>query len=506
MILVIAAPLADAHGHGAYMPGSETSGLAAMVRQIYGGSKLREFIHMFTMPPLPDEIVGSAASSVTSLPNGEWEQTFISPPMQLLNGNIGNKWLPIDWPHGHIAVKSFAADLVNAGPNGEVPQPTPCCGGPQEATREEVFMHHWTVNKWQLPTALFKEIVAEGGLDYHLTLRDKVGYIEFLAGSGLNSGANGPCWDSNLHLYFGIGNEVRSKTKEGRDPYEFPDPYGIEFDHEMMRKKGEFMVLNTHLIDIRNVSNKRACTECKCSELGVHAFLNVTEGGLECCHSTDLDGGKCPLLHDAPQTNATYYIRYTIKWRDFNAATVLPLEVITLDATDNNTKWGDLPFIPGGFPEAHAAQKSDPLSVATVNDGRSGDFNGHRACHIEWYVPACKPGDSCIMRLHNSWELPYPIHPVFVRNHFHAGGINMTTYASGGSCTGNSSYDENDNLYDISTCALGRGGWSSGSLRVKRGERLFVEAAYQQDHLPHYGVMGMSFIYAHVPSEQDLLV
>merc|ERR1719399_716160 len=169
-------------------------------------------------------------------------------------------------------------------------------------------MHHWTVNKWQLPASLFKDIVKEKGFDYDLTLRKKIGFTEFLADTGLNSGANGPCWDSTLHLFFGIGNEVRSKTKEGRDAYEFPDPYGIEFDGTMMRRKGEFMVLNTHLIDIRGARDRRACEECKCSELGTRGFLNVTTGGLSCCHSTDFDGGKCPIKPGTDLRNETYYI------------------------------------------------------------------------------------------------------------------------------------------------------------------------------------------------------
>lgn len=490
------------------MPGSETSGLNAMVREIYGGSKLREFVHKF-MDPLPDGIVGSAAGHVIAFPNGTYEQTFISPPMTLANGHIGNKWLPIDWPQGHISIQAFSAEVVKAGAEGTVPPPEACCGGPGVASREEVFMHHWTVNKWQLPTPLFKDIVAEGGLDYHLTLREKVGYVEFLAGAGLNSGANGPCWDSNLHLYFGIGNEVRSLTKDGRDAYEFPEPYGVEFDSETMRKNGEFMVLNTHLIDIRDVRDKRACTECKCSELGTRGFLNVTEGGLTCCHSTTLDGGKCRLREEFAEvsTNATYYIRYTIKWRDFNPITTLPLEVVTFDATDNNTKWGDLPFIPGGFQESHTALKNDPTSMTVVNDGRSGDFDGKRACHIEWYVPPCRLGDSCTLKIRNSWELPYPMHIAFLRNHFHAGGINMTTFVPGKfACTGRGTYDQRGNLVEISTCSASELSSAKGVLKLDRGEQLLVESFYKQDDIPHYGVMSMSFVYAHIPRNQDVHV
>jgi len=489
-------------------PGSETSGLNAMVREIYAGSKLREFLHMFLDEPIPDMSIGSEAGKVLTKADGLYEQTFVSPAMQLSNGHIANKWLPIDWPHGHIAVKKFAAEVVKAGPKGETPPPTACCEGDSYvASREEVFMHHWTVNKWQLPTKLFKQIVNAGGLDYHLTLREKIGYIEMLAGAGLSSGANGPCYDSNLHLYFGIGNEVRTKTPEGKFPYEFPDPYGVEFNSAHMRSVGEFMVLNTHLIDIRGANNKRACTECKCSELGSHGFSNITEGGLTCCHSTFYDGGKCQLQTETPISNQTYYLRYTIQWRDFDEATK-PLEVITFDATDNNTKWGDLPSIQGGFHESHAAMKSDLTTMSRVNDGRSGDLNGRRACHIEWFVPPCEDttgAHSCFMTIRNSWELPYPIDIVFVRNHFHAGGVNMTTSTKGVKCIGTGTYDKYGNLVDVSTCALNNTG-GKAVMHLDYGERLTVESVYKQDHLPHYGVMSMSFVYAHIPPQDYVQV
>jgi hypothetical protein len=143
-------------GHAAG-PGSETSGLNAMVREIYGGSKLRDFLFQF-MEPIPDVLVGTAKSEVTQLPNGEMEQTFVSPAMTLSNGNIVNRWLPIDWPKGHIGIKAFAAEVAKAGPNGEAAPPVPCCGGAQTAQRDQVFMHHWTVNKWQLPASCSKRL------------------------------------------------------------------------------------------------------------------------------------------------------------------------------------------------------------------------------------------------------------------------------------------------------------------------------------------------------------
>jgi hypothetical protein len=196
-------------------------------------------------------------------------------------------------------------------------------------------------------------------------------------------------------------------------------------------------------------------------------------------------------------------MRYTVKWRRFNLETK-PLEVITFDATDNNTKWGDFTHFSGGFMESHAAMKSDPTTIARIDDIRSGDFLGQHACHIEWYVPPCKDGDSCVIKIHNSWEMPWPAHVVFLRNHFHAGGVNMTTYTKDFRCTGNGTYDKVGNLVDISTCSADGSG--NGIHVVNKGQQIFVESVYKQDDLPHYGVMSMSFVYAHILNQQEIQV
>lgn len=500
----------SAHVHGG-SPGSESSGMNALLREIEGGGHARNFVQRWLFGDIPDVQIGSAKGPVTVDENGIKEQTFISPAFRLANGEISNKWLPIDWPEGHILLKAFTADVLHAGPNGEVPPVTPCCGGPYEAPRATSFLHHWTVNKWQLPPSLFNRIIKDGGWEYALT--SDQGHLVLAAGAGNQAGANGPCWDSNLHIFFGIGNEVRGKPSKHvlggpEEAYEFPDPYGIEFDADAMRKIGEFMVLNTHAIDLRNVTNRRSCTECECSHLHSHAPDNRTLGGLSCCHSTDFDGGKCPVSDDVVSSNQTYYIRYTIKWRDFDASSAKPLEVITFDASDNNTKWGDLAFLSGGFSQSHADAHNDPLTMTTINDPRSGDYLGYRSCHIEYYVPRCnQPEDQCIHKIHNSWEVPYPMDIVFVRSHFHAGAINMTTStARGPVCTGHATYHDGF-IVDISTCTLGS---ETQAAKLDMGDKLSVEVVYGQDELPHFGVMGMSFVYAHIPrpatNQADVLI
>merc|ERR1711976_71494 len=106
---------------------------------------------------------------------------------------------------------------------------------------------------------------------------------------------------------FGAGNEVRGPPPSGANAtYWFPDPYGLETDSDEMHEQGILMLFNAHLIDIRGVDNVRGCTECECTVTGVHFHENYT-GGLECCHSTQHDGSRCPSTATDEQS---YFIQY----------------------------------------------------------------------------------------------------------------------------------------------------------------------------------------------------
>jgi len=76
----------------------------------------------------------------------------------------------------------------------------------------------------------------------------------------------------------------------------------------------------------------------------------------------------------------------------------------------------------------------------------------------------------------------------------------MTTYTDNFACTGYGTYDEDLNMVDVSTCK------PVNHYRIKKGQKLFVESVYQQDELPHYGVMSMSFVYAHIPRKPVIQV
>merc|ERR1712232_129101 len=155
----------------------------------------------------------------------------------------------MNWPQGKIRIKSYSGDIVKLAPGADL-QSLGEDGLPDviQATRDEVYLHHWTVNKWQLGKDEYDKLVNSSGQDFESPGPD----------AGENSGANGPCGEAVLHFLFGAGNEVRDLPPPGANStYFFPDPYAIESDSEFMHNNGIVMLFNTHLIDIRNVTERR---------------------------------------------------------------------------------------------------------------------------------------------------------------------------------------------------------------------------------------------------------
>jgi hypothetical protein len=274
----------------------------------------------------------------------------------------------------------------------------------------------------------------------------------------------------------------------------------MEFDSDDMLRKGLFMILNIHAIDLRNITDVRGCTECQCNVTGVTPPHPAYTGGLNCCHSTSGDGGKCPIAAGVERSDVTYHIRYTITWRDFNSS-LKPLVAMTLDVTDNNRQWSD--FLPGGYKEGHAALHNDTAFEDLIHRGHSGMLNGHHACHVEYEVPPCKLGQPCAHRAHNSWRVPHSMDVVFIRSHLHTGAFNMTLSTEQSPiCTGIPFYS-NGFLSGITTCTLGD--TRVTPLHLEEGSRLLLEAVYSQDDRPHFGVMGLNIIYAHLTGNSAAL-
>merc|ERR1712032_194292 len=200
--------------------------------------------------------------------------------------------------------------------------------------------------------------------------------------------------------------------------------------------------------------------ECECNVTGVHHGGANYTGGLECCHSTWKDGGRCPSIASAE--TESYFVKYTLTWRDADDAVYAneafkPLNTITLYQSDNGDRWYDPVPLPGTSQQSHDALHNDPVSMASLDGKHSGmqGEDGHvkihfdiglkpkphitpkiemdpHGCHVEYYVPECSPDESCVHQFRNSWKIPYDMEIVAVHSHFHNAALNMTTSIENG--------------------------------------------------------------------------
>lgn len=222
-------------------------------------------------------------------------KVFRSPQFELEPGQVSNKvFLNMDFPKGHIAIKSFDAEIVD-----DKGKPVPLY---------DAYLHHWVVVK------------------YHEEIKNQSNF-----NTVPNSGMCNP--DGGLVQYFGLGSETR-KTRN-----DIPDPYGIEAGNPADVPKGyqEGWMLNVHAIDTRGAVDKRGCLECTCS-----LYSNITmdgplpekyDGGLRCC----TDGARCKVKEGYPKSKRILYLKYTIKYVNWDPS-IVPTRVYILDVTDLWTK------------------------------------------------------------------------------------------------------------------------------------------------------------------------
>ncbi|TVU42287.1 hypothetical protein EJB05_08683, partial [Eragrostis curvula] len=218
-------------------------------------------------------------------------KTFLSPPFDLRPGDVSNKWYyDIDFPRGHIALKSFNGEVVDE--NGA---PVPL---------HETYLHHWLVVPYY----------AAKGRDDDVLPRTN----------------SGPCKDS-LGQYFGLGAETR------RTVTRVPDPYGIEVGDAPAGYEERWYV-NVHAIDTRGAADGLGCTECRCDLYNVtidergRGIQDGYAGGTHCCY----DQTRCRLKEGftGGELMRKLYLRYTVEWVDWSDA-VVPVRIYIFDVTDN---------------------------------------------------------------------------------------------------------------------------------------------------------------------------
>lgn len=203
----------------------------------------------------------------------------------------------IDFPRGHIALKSFDAEVVD---EDGIPVPL-----------HHTYLHHWVVAKYYS-----RPSHPQSPADYVMVR---------------NSGI---CQGDSVGQYFGLGSETRKTATF------VPDPYGIEIGNPVDIPAGfeEKWLLNVHAIDTRGVEDRLGCTECRCD------LYNVTQdeygrplrpdyrGGLYCCY----DQTQCRLRPGFQGPRRSLYLRYTVVWFDWDTS-ILPVDIYILDVTDTWT-------------------------------------------------------------------------------------------------------------------------------------------------------------------------
>ncbi|KAK4436716.1 hypothetical protein Salat_0005500 [Sesamum alatum] len=191
--------------------------------------------------------------------NGVKTDVFLSPIFMLEPGLVSNGiYYNIDFPRGHIAIKSFnGIDIPN---------------------------HH--------------------------------GDLEFLRSDHIMIKNSGIC-DDACPQYFGLGSETRRTATYVPDPYgiEVGNPADIPDGYE------ERWLLNVHAIDTRGAEDKLGCTECRCDLYNVTADRalppNYT-GGLRCCY----DSTRCRVKEGFQGVKRSLFFRYTVKYVDWHASIV----------------------------------------------------------------------------------------------------------------------------------------------------------------------------------------
>ncbi|XP_045820184.1 uncharacterized protein LOC123913472 [Trifolium pratense] len=228
---------------------------------------------------------------------------FLSPKFELGPGSVIDRFYPdIDFPRGHIALKSFNAEVVD-----DVGNPIPL---------HETYLHHWAIFRYYQS----KNVTQTKHESKVLEDFDKV----IVWNSGI-------CQEKILGQYFGLGSETRGTSTD------IPDPFGIEIGNPIEIPEGfeEKWLVNIHAIDTRGAEDKLGCTECKCDlyNVTIDQYGEVIrpdyKGGQRCCH----DYTQCKLKDGFKGPKKNLYLRYTVKWVDWDDF-VVPVKIYIIDVTD----------------------------------------------------------------------------------------------------------------------------------------------------------------------------
>jgi len=215
--------------------------------------------------------------------------TYISKPLPLRHGDVINSdplQTQLRIPEGRIAVRKFAAEIVDEGMN-----PVPL---------DEVYLHHWVI------------------------------YTEKYTG---------PCphkRDTDPRLggfYFGVGAETRTTFNEVKKPY------GFVFD-------GEKWYANIHILRTSMVKNVQHCVECHCYDGSEGGSIRCCPDGFRCVMDLNKPNVNETQLYFLKYT--IDYVVIDEANLTVGGDRVVPVEMHLYDVTDCNYEYNvpkcDLPW------------------------------------------------------------------------------------------------------------------------------------------------------------------
>ncbi|KAK9103984.1 hypothetical protein Scep_020828 [Stephania cephalantha] len=354
---------------------------------------------------------------------------FLSPKFVQGPGSVGDKfYYDVDFPRGHIFLKDFNAEVVDDEGNS-VPL-------------HETYLHHWLLVRY------FERKYADSSDIIMVPNSGVCGHI--------------------LGQYFGLGSETR------RTMSYIPDPYGIEIGNpdEIPDGYQEKWLLNVHAIDTRGVEDRLGCTECRCD------LYNVTKdksgkplrpgyvGGLHCCY----DDTHCRVKSHFNGIKRSLYLRYTVKWVDWENA-IVPVKIYILDVTDTRGR----------------ADNSTSIGARV-------------GCQVEYDVEACdavSPHNGCTDSKRISVFMANGGDVIYGAAHQHSGGIGAALYGQDGRLIcesipiygeGKEAGNEAGYIVGMSSCYP-----HPGTVKISNGETLYLESNYSSTQ-GHTGVMGLFYL------------
>ncbi|XP_003627861.2 uncharacterized protein [Medicago truncatula] len=351
----------------------------------------------------------------------------------------------IEFPKGHVGIKSFDVDLVDEHGNF-VPL-------------HETYIHHWFILKY-----IIKK---------NMSMSQDPNDHTKPSGDLIYKRNDGTCNNGILPHQWSSGSETRGTSTK------LPYPFAVEIGNPADITEGweEQWLLGVLVIDTRGVENKKICTQCRCDQFNLpENFYDVTVGfhgkvtpeykaGVLCCQ----DKFQCKMRKgfQAPRRNLA--IRYNITWVNWDQHQSA-VRFYVLDVTDRVTT--------NGSETIH-----DCRAEFTITENNSTNlFHVQKAS-----IPMKKGG-----------------YLIYATGHAHTGVINATLYGQDGRilCTSTPTYgtgkeagNEEGYLVGMSVCYP-----KLGSMKIDDGETVTVESIYKNEFLP--AVMGdMHFYLADAPPQ-----